>query len=195
MRMQRTIGQLLLVAAIGASGQAMAQADVLGHNGVPGFYLGWNTATPQPLEVRHDGAFPIDFWTSQSFRARINPRMTYPSLNTFPNVPADGFTLITPDNGFLGQAPRGPFSRLHLAEGGTYGNAEQWGYRPWQKNGITFTGNEDQGYIGQKYRGEGGTGETDMVIQWSGKQRLRQPRSVGGNCTALDRGGIIDLRC
>ncbi|MCO5274343.1 MAG: hypothetical protein M9900_05420 [Flavobacteriales bacterium] len=110
---------------------------------------------------------PINFRTDNLFRARINPRMTYPSLNTFPNIPADGFTLITPDNGFLGQAPRGPFSRLHLAEGGTYGNAEQWGYRPWQRNGITFTGNEDQSYIGQKFRGEGGTGETDMVIQWS----------------------------
>ncbi|MBS1548062.1 MAG: tail fiber domain-containing protein, partial [Bacteroidetes bacterium] len=50
---------------------------------------------------------------------------------------------------------------------GTTGNAEQWGYRPWQKNGITFTGNEDQGYVGQKYRHGGGTGETDMVMQWS----------------------------
>ncbi|MCB0759675.1 MAG: hypothetical protein KDC01_14530, partial [Flavobacteriales bacterium] len=52
------------------------------------------------------------------------------------------------------------------AEGGEDGNAEQWGYRPWQRNGVTFTGNTDQGYIGQKFR-EGGEGETDMVIQWS----------------------------
>ena len=92
--------------------------------------------------------------------------MQYPLLNTFPNIPADGFTLITPDIGFLGQAPRGPFSRLHLAEGGTTGNAEQFGYRPWQKNGITFTGNDDQGYLGQKYR-DGESGYTDMVMQWS----------------------------
>ena len=109
---------------------------------------------------------PINFRTDNLFRARINPRMTYSLLNSFPNIPADGFTLITPDNGFLGQPPRGPFSRLHLAEGGTTGNAEQWGYRPWQKNGITFTGNNDQGYIGQKYR-EGDAGYTDMVMQWS----------------------------
>ena len=109
---------------------------------------------------------PLDFRTANRFRARINEAVTYPSLNSFTNIPADGFTLITPDNGFLGQAPRGPFSRLHLAEGGTSGNAEQWGYRPWQKNGITFTGNDDQGYLGQKYRG-GDPGFTDMVMQWS----------------------------
>ncbi|MCO5273403.1 MAG: tail fiber domain-containing protein [Flavobacteriales bacterium] len=109
---------------------------------------------------------PLDFRTANRFRARINEAVTYPSLNTFTNIPADGFTLITPDNGFLGQAPRGPFSRLHLAERGTTGNAEQWGYRPWQRNGITFTGNTDQGYIGQKYR-DGDDGSTDMVIQWS----------------------------
>jgi len=177
------------------SEQVFSQVTVPNNNGQANAFVGWNASANQILDVKNEGNQPIDFYTTDRFRARINPRMTYPSLNTFPNVPADGFTLITPDNGFLGQGPRGPFSRLHLAEGGTYGNAEQWGYRPWQKNGITFTGNEDQGYIGQKYRGEGGTGETDMVIQWSGKQRLRQPRSVGGNCTALDRGGIIDLRC
>jgi len=108
---------------------------------------------------------PLDFRTANRFRARINEAVTYPSLNSFTNIPADGFTLITPDNGFLSQV-KGPFSRLHLAEGGTTGNAEQWGYRPWQRNGITFTGNTDQGYMGQKYR-DGDDGSTDMVIQWS----------------------------
>ncbi|MCC6577448.1 MAG: hypothetical protein IT228_08920 [Flavobacteriales bacterium] len=99
--------------------------------------------------------------------------MTYPWLNTFANIAADGFTLLTPDNGFLGQSPNGPFSRLHLAEGGTTGNAQQWGYRPWMRNGVTFTGNSDQMYIGQKYTydnpDEPGSGElndyTDAIVQ------------------------------
>lgn len=127
-------------------------------------WLGATSNSTIPLQIRNDAGQPIDFWTTQSFRARINPRMIYPTLNSFLNIPAHGFTLITPDNGFLDQPPKGPFSRLHLAEGGKEGNAEQWGYRPWQRNGITFTGNGDQGYIGQKYRGDN---ETDMVIQWS----------------------------
>ena len=194
MRTKDKLKYLVMGALVLTAGRLAGQASVLGNNGITTNFLGWdaNPANNFPLQVRHDGSWPIDFWTSQSFRARINPRMTYPSLNSFTNIPADGFTLITPDNGFLGQAPRGPFSRLHLAERGTTGNAEQWGYRPWQRNGITFTGNTDQAYLGQKYSGDD---NTDFVIQWSDKQRLRQPRSVGGNFTALDRGGIIDLRC
>ncbi|MCO5274467.1 MAG: tail fiber domain-containing protein [Flavobacteriales bacterium] len=129
-------------------------------------YVGWDNTTTVPLQIRHDGIYPIEFHTSGSFRAQINPKMTYSLLNGFTNIPADGFTLITPDNGFLSQV-KGPFSRLHLAEGGTTGNGEELGFRPWMKNGISYTGNTDQSYIGQKYRGEGGTGETDMVIQWS----------------------------
>ncbi|MBZ0206889.1 MAG: hypothetical protein K8H89_11235, partial [Flavobacteriales bacterium] len=120
----------------------------------------WNTAgnfslNPLSSFLGTTDGVPINFRTDNLFRARINERVTYSSLNTFPNIPADGFTLITPDMGFLNQPPSGPFSRLHLAEGGEDGNAEQWGYRPWQRNGVTFTGNTDQGYIGQKFR-EGG---------------------------------------
>lgn len=127
-------------------------------------YLGCNGASTQPLRLKTEVNQPIDFYTSDQFRARINKKLIYPTVNGFPNIVADGFTLLSPDNGFLGQSPNGPFSRLHLAEGGTTGNAQQWGYRPWQRNGISFTGNSDQGYIGQKFNGED---ETDMVIQWS----------------------------
>jgi hypothetical protein len=148
------------------SQQTFSQATQPDNNGGLGSFLGWNSSANQILDVKNEGDQPIDFYTSDRFRARINEKVQYSFLNTFPNIPADGFTLITPDMGFLNQPPRGPFSRLHLAEGGEDGNAEQWGYRPWQRNGVTFTGNTDQGYIGQKFR-EGGEGETDMVIQWS----------------------------
>ncbi|MFZ1333237.1 MAG: hypothetical protein WAR83_13665 [Flavobacteriales bacterium] len=56
-----------------------------------------------------------------------------------------------------------PHSLLHLAEG-VEGNASPWGYRDWQRNGITFTGNDDHGYIGHRY---GEPDVTDMVLQWS----------------------------
>ena len=169
MRTKNITKHLILGALILTTGNVVGQTSVLGNLASgPTDFLGWDGSVTNnfPLEIRHDGAFPIQFWTSGSFRGLINERVIYPSLNTFPNIPADGFTLITPDMGFLNQPPRGPFSRLHLAEGGEDGNAEQWGYRPWQRNGVTFTGNTDQGYIGQKFR-EGGEDETDMVIQWS----------------------------
>jgi hypothetical protein len=146
------------------SQQAFSQVTQTNNNGGAGSFLGWNAAANQILDVKNDGNQPIDFYTNATFRERINPRVTYPLLNTFANIPADGFTLLSPDNGFLTQGPRGPFSRLHLAEGGTTNNAQQFGYRPWQRNGITFTGNSDQGYIGHKY---GALDYSDMVIQWS----------------------------
>jgi hypothetical protein len=42
--------------------------------------------------------------------------------------------------------------------------AQIFGYRPWMRNGITFTGNSDQSYIGHKYVGDD---NTDFIIQWS----------------------------
>ncbi|HQV37511.1 MAG: hypothetical protein IPO60_00755 [Flavobacteriales bacterium] len=160
----KNIRHLLIAATIMVSGEAFAQADVTNHGGGFGYYLGWNANALQNLEIRHDGDFPIQFWTSGDFRGLINEKVTYGSLNGFPNIPADGFNLITPNDGFLHQASKGPFSRLHLAEGGEDLNAQEWGYRPWQRNGITFTGNGDQGYIGHKYKDKD---VTDMVIQWS----------------------------
>ena len=40
----------------------------------------------------------------------------------------------------------------------------QWGFRNWQRNGVTFTGNSDQAYVGQKGRTDD---QTDFVLQWS----------------------------
>lgn len=65
-------------------------------------------------------------------------------------------------------------TRLHLAEG-KGDNSQDIGYRPWMRNGVSLTGNADQGYMGQKYTYEHpqdyGSGElkdyTDLVLQWS----------------------------
>ncbi|HRF82287.1 MAG TPA: tail fiber domain-containing protein [Flavobacteriales bacterium] len=138
-------------------------------------YVGWNNSTTVPLEIRHDAADqPIEFHTAGDFRARINPRITYGTLGSFSSVPAHGFALITPNNSFFNTV-KGPFTRLHLADGGA-DNAQQLAFRPWMSNGITFTGNADHGYMGQKYQG---ADLTDMVVHWSDnpgnerKDRLR----------------------
>ncbi|MEO8068220.1 MAG: tail fiber domain-containing protein [Flavobacteriales bacterium] len=48
------------------------------------------------------------------------------------------------------------------ATAGVYAN--DIGYRPWMRNGVTFTGNSDLGYLGQTYNG---SGVSDMVFNWS----------------------------
>jgi hypothetical protein len=158
----------LLAGCLLVFGQAKAQVSTPFNNPTgPGQYVGWDSGTIQPLDVKHKGNQPIDFYTADRFRARINEAVQYSFLNNFTNIPADGFTLITPSDHFFNFNPKGPFSRLHLAEG-EGDNAQAFGYRLWQRNGVSFTGNGDQGYIGQKYNREHEEGDlTDMVIQWS----------------------------
>ena len=81
-------------------------------------------------------------------------------------------------------------TRLHLAEG-KGDNSQDIGYRPWMRNGVSLTGNADQGYMGQKYTYEHpqdyGSGElkdyTDLVLQWSdnpGKELKDRMRFIHG---------------
>ena len=139
-------------------------------------WFGADGSSTVPLRIRHDAAdYPIEFYTAGDFRARINPRITYGSLGSFSSIPAHGFALITPNNSFFNTV-KGPFTRLHLADGGA-GNDQQLAFRPWMSNGVTFTGNFDHGYVGQKYREE--EDYTDMVVHWSdnpGNERMDRLR-------------------
>ena len=170
MRTKNILKHLILGALLLSTGTVVSQVTTVGNvANTSNDFLGWDNTAPAnnfPLEVRHDLDQPIQFWTSRYFRALINQKVTYGTLGSFSSIPADGFTLITPSDHFLGSNPKGPFSRLHLAEG-EGDNAQPTGYRPWQRNGITFTGNGDQGYIGQKYNHGNESDFTDMVIQWS----------------------------
>ncbi len=101
-------------------------------------YLGAAAGSSIPLQLKTVPDQPIDFYTSNTFRMRLNQKLSYPTLNTFTGVTADGFALLSPTNNLLTVAPFGPFSRLHLADG-TH-DTQAFGYRPWERNGITFTG-------------------------------------------------------
>ena len=84
-------------------------------------------------------------------------------------MPRDGFVGISGTPGFFAPGGHGPFTRLHLADldpssAGPNFYAQPWGFRSWMRNGITFTGNHDHSYVGQKY---GEVDETDMIIHWS----------------------------
>jgi hypothetical protein len=107
-------------------------------------------------------------------RARLNGAFTGPigphQLIEFPAINRDGFFLLSGQpEAFTNVNSRAPFTRLHLVDEETGSTnpvvyAQQHGFRPWQRNGITFTGNSDQSYIGHRYAGND---NTDFVIQWS----------------------------
>ncbi len=133
-----------------------------------------NTSTNPAVDfLGTDDNNELTIRTDDAWRLQVNKTESY-NIDAFSLMPADGFVGISPDDAFWTTAPYGPFSRLHLAEGREY-NAQTIGYRPWMRNGINFTGNNDQMYIGQKYTYDDAedhtSGElldfTDAVIQWS----------------------------
>lgn len=168
---KRTMACALLVGACSAT---YAQNWVAGGNNITGLgqYLGCNGTSTQPLRLTTVPNYPIELRTFNLQRARLNGNVTSSMGpgNPFPNVARDGFLLLSgqPD-AFTNVSSRAPFTRLHLIDEVTgllnpVVYAQEHGFRPWQRNGITFTGNSDQSYIGHKYDVND---NTDFVIQWS----------------------------
>ncbi|HRD54668.1 MAG TPA: tail fiber domain-containing protein, partial [Flavobacteriales bacterium] len=118
--------------------------------------------------------FPIELRTFNLQRARLNGNVTGPigplPAIEFPNINRDGFFLLSGTaDAFTNALSRAPFTRLHLVDNAVNPTnpvvyAQQHGFRPWQRNGVTFTGNSDQSYIGHRYAGND---NTDFVVQWS----------------------------
>ena len=170
MKTKKILGCL---AALAITLQASAQVawDTNG-NTVTGVseWFGADASSTAPLRIETRVNQPIDWYTSAIQRMQLNE-----TVSTLVS-PVFGFGGITWKTGFLGLSGRpgfftaspGPFSRLHLVDDVGADDpivyAQIFGYRPWMRNGITFTGNSDQGYIGHKYVGDD---NTDFVIQWS----------------------------
>jgi hypothetical protein len=112
-------------------------------------------------------------------RFTLLPDATY-TIGGFTTQVKNGSLLLSPDvDHFYTEGGPGPFSLLHLAAEDE--NAQQQSYRPWMKTGVTFTGNADHGYVGQKYDG---LDRTDMVFHWSDKQpqsRANVPLWISGS--------------
>jgi len=144
--------------------QAQGQVSVPGHLGGPGDHLGWNNSTFQPLEVRHDGNFRIEWYTDALHRMGL-----YPNVNNTINgytVNQTGYFGLSDEPAFF--TGSGPFSKIHLVEAFGSTNpvnyAQVLGFRDWMRNGVTMTGNSDQCYMGAKYNGDD---NSDLVLQWS----------------------------
>jgi hypothetical protein len=107
-------------------------------------------------------AAALDMRTENIRRFTLLPDAIY-AIGGFPAQVKNGSLLLSPNvDAFYAAGAPGPFSRLHLHDGTT--SVLSAPYRPWMQNGITFTTNSDQMYIGHKV--ETGTDQTSAVIQW-----------------------------
>ena len=98
--------------------------------------------------------------TNATQRLRINATQTY-TIGSFSGQGKFGAVGLSPNNTLWANGP-GPFSRLHLHDGTT--SVLSASYRSWMDNGITFTTNSDQMYVG--HRVEAGSDQTSAVVQW-----------------------------
>lgn len=138
--------------AIGVNYSAFCQTTTWQTNGnivTPGQYLG--SQNNQPLDVR----------TDNTHRLRIMPSGTT-SINNYP-IDHDGFVGMSTNPNFFNLVE--PFSLLHLnGQGNGSAGPQQFGYRPWMREGIVFTQNSDLMYIGPMANAQD---VTDAVITWS----------------------------
>ncbi len=144
------------------SQQAFSQASQADNNGGFGSFLGWNAGANQVLEVKNEANQPIQWFTDAIQRMMLQETATY-GIGQYNGQVKEGALLLCPDVAqFYTNGAPGPYSLLHLAA--EDGNASEDSYRPWMNTGITFTGNRDHGYVGQK---AGATDYTDMIVHWA----------------------------
>lgn len=105
-------------------------------------FVGWNAGTAKPLDIRNDFNQPINIFTYNAQRMKLNHNVSY-NVNSFSGV-RDGYLLLGQNNGFSGSGTsiynNGAFSLLHL-NGYNSSSVDDLGYRSWMQTGITLTGN------------------------------------------------------
>ncbi|MFZ1332326.1 MAG: hypothetical protein WAR83_09055 [Flavobacteriales bacterium] len=174
MRTKNFLKHLILGALILTTGKVVGQSTTPGNVASgPTDFLGWDATSPAndfPLEVRHDGNFPIEWYTDALQRMHLNPSQNS-TINTF-TVPTDGF-LGLGTFPVTGTAPGLPWTRLHLHDALSGAGFVDFGFRDWMRNGMTITGHGDQMYVGHKY-GAGLTDPTDAIFQWSDNSSNQQ---------------------
>jgi hypothetical protein len=137
----------------GTSADAQFERFRLYSEPLPAPYIGLQSLS-NGLRFETAGAFP---------RFRINGNSTA-NVNGF-IINNTGFMTMVGDQVFWTDplSERQPFSLLHLAGSGA--NYAESGFRPWMRDGITFTSNGDLSYIGPRSLGQ--VDRNEFVIQWS----------------------------
>jgi hypothetical protein len=137
----------------GTSANAQFERFRLYSEPLPSPYIGLQSLS-NGLRFETAGAFP---------RFRINGNSTA-NINGFV-INNTGFMTMVADQVFWTDplSEKQPFSLLHLAGSGA--NYAESGFRPWMRDGITFTSNGDLSYIGPRSLGQ--VDRNEFVIQWS----------------------------
>jgi Chaperone of endosialidase len=143
------------------------------------WYRGGNAALPGTENIF--GTLwnsPIYSLTNNAFRTKLNGDFvsgTQYSINGFgwPAVNTSGYLLLGEDNptqfgGGSIYGSKGAFSLLHLngAQSPSAVFTQEFGYRPWMKTGITFTGNTDLMYLGVRTLTTAPE-QSEMLVSWS----------------------------
>ena len=160
-----------------------SQATVANNAGSASQFLGWI------------GNYHLNFKTNNIQRMRING--TYSSVINSGTINTTGFVGISNNPTFWSSA-QGPFSLLHLAAGTN--STFDAGYKSWMADGLTFTANNDLGFLGLRTvspeiseyvlawadNDAASSGPDDFVFRWtaggtSSSEGLEIMRLVGQN--------------
>jgi Chaperone of endosialidase len=124
---------------------------------------------------------PIYTRTNGLNRSKLNGTFTsivnqyningYTFGNTQQTVNTSGYMLIGIDGNSITDGlnlynRKGAFSLLHLNGATASNNYQEFGFRPWMKTGVTFTGNRDLSYMGLRALGNI-EDVTETTIAWS----------------------------
>jgi len=159
-----------------------------------------STAT-SPFMVNHQANYGhMQFITSDgsgatnlSSRMRINGYSTGHSYNGFAAQTTTGFVGISADPTYWTDvaSPQTPVSLLHLV--GDVSGHNPFAYRPWMKDGISFTLGRDQGFIGPRMVNDV-TDVMEFVVGWGDNPSTSSgPDVLSFRFLAGEGGGGTDL--
>ncbi|MCC6839209.1 MAG: tail fiber domain-containing protein [Flavobacteriales bacterium] len=120
-------------------------------------FVGWNGATTVPLEVRHNGNYPIQWYTDSIQRMQLSPTLVNQNWAWYQQNNLD----FSGHLGIGNPVPNPPLTYLHVNSASL--NGITVGYRPWMRVGAFFTQGTDGLYTGMRLRGT----QTQGVVNWS----------------------------
>lgn len=141
MKPKRMLRIVTIVVTMSLQSTLHAQVSALGNNPPTGSWVGHSAANGNPVEVRHDGNRPIEFYTDGSYRMVLNETLTGQTVGSFTGLDLSGFLGVGEFN--TGAYTR-PVTRVHS----DYLSTLTFGYRPMMGEGYLATRGESLCYTG-----------------------------------------------
>jgi hypothetical protein len=137
----RTIRQLAVAAALISAYVGQAQVTVATNNASSGDYVGCDNTSPFPLEIRQNDNEPIEFFTDNAFRMRLNEGLPSQIINGFSSLDLSGNLGV---GNFTGPVYSRAASRFHSESNSSTDD----GFRPMIGQGFLATRGETLCYTG-----------------------------------------------